>query len=34
MDDVLARVERPSRYLGNELNAIKKDRSTMVQTID
>ena len=29
MDDVLARVERPSRYLGNELNAIKKDLSTV-----
>ncbi|MGE0713461.1 MAG: TIGR03960 family B12-binding radical SAM protein [Planctomycetota bacterium] len=27
MDDLLARVERPSRYLGNELNAVKKDLS-------
>ncbi|HBP20448.1 MAG TPA: TIGR03960 family B12-binding radical SAM protein [Planctomycetes bacterium] len=25
MDDLLARVERPSRYLGNELNSVKKD---------
>ncbi|MEZ6185458.1 MAG: TIGR03960 family B12-binding radical SAM protein [Planctomycetota bacterium] len=29
MDDVLARVERPSRYLGNELNAVKKDLRTV-----
>jgi radical SAM family uncharacterized protein/radical SAM-linked protein len=25
MDDLLAYVERPSQYLGNELNAVKKD---------
>ena len=25
MDDLLHRIERPSRYLGNEINAVKKD---------
>ena len=25
MDALLQRVEKPSRYLGNEVNAVKKD---------
>ncbi len=29
MDDLLSRVERPSRYLGNEINSVKKDLSTV-----
>jgi radical SAM family uncharacterized protein/radical SAM-linked protein len=29
MDDLLARVQRPSRYLGNELNSVKKDLATV-----
>lgn len=29
MDDLLSRVERPSRYLGNEVHAVKKDLSTV-----
>lgn len=33
MDDLLQRVERPSRYLGNEVHAVKKDLSTVSTTI-
>ena len=29
LDDLLARVEKPSRYLGTEVNAIHKDRATV-----
>ncbi|MCO5170406.1 MAG: TIGR03960 family B12-binding radical SAM protein [Planctomycetes bacterium] len=29
MEDLLSRVERPSRYLGNEVHAVKKDLSTV-----
>ena len=29
IDDLLARVDKPSRYLGTELNAVHKDRSAV-----
>ncbi|MBL4847141.1 MAG: TIGR03960 family B12-binding radical SAM protein [Planctomycetes bacterium] len=33
MDDLLAFVERPSQYLGNELNAVKKDLAQVAVTV-
>ncbi len=33
MDDLLNRVQRPSQYLGNEINAITKDLSTVSCTV-
>lgn len=33
MDDLLAFVERPSQYLGNELNAVKKDLAHVDMTV-
>ena len=33
MDDLLQRVERPSRYLGNEINSVHKDLSAVDLTV-
>ncbi len=33
MEDLLQRVERPSRYLGNEINTVRKDPSQVKFTM-
>ena len=33
LDDILPFVERPSRYLGSEINTIKKDRKCILHDI-
>ena len=33
-DDILMKVEKPARYIGNEVNAVVKDKSKVNVRID